>query len=681
MKIKPAIIASSLLFATYAGAEEGMWTFNGVPVEAIRKQYGTELTPEWLEHIQKSCLRVSLGGSASFVSNQGLFLTNHHVGSTAIYHLSSSERNLMDNGFLAKTRDEEIPCPNMYVDQLISIQDVTAVINAKTEKGESLSDRQTLRQAAIAEIKEKALKETGLQPEIVSLYQGARHHLYLYQRYSDIRLVMCPEKSIAFFGGDTDNFEYPRYDLDICFFRVYQDGKPLSTDHFLKWSKEGPKLSEPLFVAGHPGKTRRMLTSANLEFLNVQEFSLMQKWLANRRFKLQAFGKTSLENQRISEQDLFSIENSLKVFNRLCSDLQNTSMIADKKKEELALAVTQTTNPWQNIENALNKAKPYYSQYVVLDGMGSNYSKLFVWAKTLVRLSREIEKPNEDRLKEFTDSEIPGIELSLFSNEPVYKELERVRLLDSLQRTMDLLGAKHPVSRIIRNHQPLENRVSDLLDKTVLFDLESRKKLYHNLKEVQTSTDPFIILAREIDPFSREVRLKKEKELDAALNENYDAIAKILFEKYGETAYPDATFTLRLSYGSMKGYLENDQFIDPMTVLNGAFEKSKKNNNEEPYNLPPSWIAKEEALKKDSPMNFVSTNDIVGGNSGSPVINKEGEIVGLIFDGNAQSISWGFKFEDIQGRATSVHSTGILEALKNVYGADNLIREIFPGGG
>ena len=677
------LIASSMLILStpHLCAEEGMWTFNGLPLHTIEKQYGVVLTQDWIDHVQKSCLRVSLGGSASFVSPQGLLLTNHHVGSSAIYHLSTQGRDLMESGFLAKTFDEEIPCPNMYVDQLISIQDVTAEIHAKAISSELPEEREKARQTAIAEIKEKAQKETGLQPEVVSLYQGARYHLYLYQRYTDVRLVMAPEKSIAFFGGDADNFEYPRFDLDICFFRVYQDGVPLATKNFLKWSKEGPQLSEPLFVVGHPGKTRRMLTSSHLEFLRDQELSLLLKWMKTKQAKLQAFGQISQENRRIAEQDLFSIENSLKVISRLCDDLTNSSMIADKRKEEVVLFEKNTnTNPWKSLENTLESAKAYYPKFLVLEGLGSNYSKAYLWAKTLLRLSQEKGKPNSERLKEYTDTEIPKLELDLFSTEPVYKNLEKLRLLDNLQRTIDLLGTKHPVSRIIRNHQTLESRVDDLLNGTKLFDLEYRKELYSNLDAVSQSTDPFIILAKELDPFAREVREQKETLLDPVQNESYDEIAKILFERYGETVYPDATFTLRLSFGSMKGYLEKDQFIDPVTLVRGAFDKAKSHDFQEPFNLPQSWIAKETEIQKQAPLNFVSTNDIIGGNSGSPIINKNGELVGLIFDGNAHSISWSFKFDDVKGRATSVHSSGILEALQNIYGADNLIQEIFPLG-
>ncbi len=648
-----------------------MWTFNGIPIQSIKKNYGVELKETWIEHVQKSCLRVSLGGSASFVSHQGLVLTNHHVGAKAIYNLSKEGQDLMEKGFLASRFEEEIPCPNMYVDQLISIQDVTAEVNATSSEEMTPAERETARKVAMAEIKQAAKEATGLQPEIVSLYQGARYNLYLYHRYSDVRLVMAPEKSIAFFGGDTDNFEYPRYDLDICFFRVYENGKPLETSHFLKWSDLGPQPKEPLFVAGHPGRTRRMLTSAHLDFLKDQEISLIYAWLQQRRKDFQNFAQISAENKRIVAQDLFSCENSLKVMKSLDQGLNETPIVANKQKEEEALWVKVDNAPWIELEEALQQAKPFYSSFLVLEGAGSAYSKLYQWAKHLVRLSAERSKPNEERLKEYVDSELQTLELDLFSTEPVYKNLETVLLTGSFARTIQVLGEEHPASQIL-----LSAHIDELLAKTRLGELEVRKELYEHPERIRESTDPLIVLAQALDPYSREIRQEKEDKLDSVQNESYAKIAKILFDLYGESVYPDATFTLRLSVGSMKGYKENSHFIDPMTTLGGTFEHAKVHNFEEPYDLPKSWLAKQSAVKKDVPFNFVSTNDIIGGNSGSPVINKKGELVGLIFDGNIHSIIWSFGFSDLQGRATSVHSRGILEALKNIYGADTLVREI-----
>jgi hypothetical protein len=678
MLTKKTLFMSLLLCAaTYLPAEEGMWTFNNLPLESIKKQYDTVLDKAWIERAQKSGLRISLGGSGSFVSPRGLVMTNHHVGAKAVYNLSTQERDLMEKGFLAKTLDEELKCPNMYVDQLISIQDVTSEVNAAARDEMSPADREAARQIAISDIKSKAQAKTGLQPEVVSLYQGARYNLYLYKRYSDVRLVMAPEKSIAYFGGDADNFEYPRYDLDACFFRVYEDGKPLATKDYFKWSPSGPKLGEVLFVVGNPGQTNRMFTSSHIQFYDTQELVLRQKWIKDQIANLHNFAKENPENKRIAAQDLFSLENTRKVVDNLIDGLTHSPIIENKKAYEHELyAKTGNDQPWKAIDAALTEAKPYYADYLVLEKFGMSYSKLYAWARNLVRLSAEKAKPSKDRLKEYADTELPKLELDLFSTEPQYTNLEKARLKGSFQRMIDTLGPNHPVTKLLLNGKSIEERVDQLLASTQLFDLEYRKRLYNNLKEVDTSTDPLIVLAKAIDPYARALRQKKEDNLDSALNENYALIAKVIFDRYGETVYPDATFTPRLSYGAMKGYFEDGTSVPPLTTMGGAYAYAKKHDFVEPYKLPQSWMDGEKTVDKKTALNFVSTHDIIGGNSGSPVINKKGEIVGLIFDGNIQSIVWSFAYNDVQGRSTSVHSAGILEALKNIYGAKNLVLEL-----
>jgi hypothetical protein len=643
-------------------AEEGMWTFNNLPLNQIERDYEIKLEPSWIEHVQKSCLRVSLGGSASFVSPQGLVLTNHHVGAKAIYHLSTENRDLMESAFLAKSFDEELKCPNMYVDQLISIRDVTDEVNRVAQESLSAAEREAKRKSAIAEIKQRAKEETGLHPEVVSLYQGARYHLYLYRRYSDVRLVMAPEKSIAFFGGDTDNFEFPRYNLDVCFFRVYHEGKPLASPDYLKWSLQGPQPSEPLFVAGHPGKTNRLFTSAHLRFLKENDVSFLYDFLQNRIEDLRQFSAQSAENHRIALQDFYSCENAFKVYKNLRRELFHSPLIQNKEMEEPGNGA-----PWLKLQDALEKVKSYYPSYVVLEG--GNSSKLYNWAKHLVRLSDERKLPNEKRLKEYADAELSTLELNLFSEEPVYKQLERVFLLGTFKRAIQFLGDDHPAAQIFFGAQA---DVDPFLASTELHDPAYRKRLYDHPEEVANSADPFILLAKALDPHARAIRQKKEDELDSVQNEAYAEIAKILFEKHGESVYPDATFTLRLSVGSLKGYEE----IEPMTTFGGLFERAEAHGFQPPYDIPERWLSKQTALNQDVPFNFVTTNDIIGGNSGSPVINQKGEIVGLIFDGNIHSIVWNFGFDSTKGRATSVHSQGMIEALKTVYGADELVAEI-----
>jgi len=675
-----SICFGALFFAAASlPAEEGMWPFNNLPLNEIEKEYGVTLEPSWIEHLQKSCLRVSLGGSASFVSSQGLVMTNHHVGAKAIYNASTEENDLIENGFLAKSLEDEIKCPNMYVDQLISIRDVTDQVNQSGHDQMSPAEREAKRKISLAEIKEQARSETGLHPEIVTLYQGARYHLYLYQRYSDVRLVMAPERKIAFFGDDLDNFEFPRYNLDVTFFRVYQDGKPLASSDYLKWSSQGPQASEPLFVAGHPGRTNRLYTAAHLQFLKETEVSIIHGFLQERIRDFRQFSDESPENQRIALQDLYGFENTYKVYKNLYRELFESPLIENKERQEQELFQNTDSSSWLKLQEALEKAKPEYPAYLVLEGPSSIYSRLYGWAKHLVRLSTERQLSNEERLKEYADAELPTLELSLFSEEPLYKQLERVHLIGTFRRTLRILGEDHPASKILLDGKTLEERVDSLLSATKLHDLEYRKQLYNHPEEVACSSDPFIVLAKALDPYAREIRHKKENELDAIQNEAYTEIAKIQFARHGESVYPDATFTLRFSVGSMKGYEEMGTFIEPMTTFGGLFEHARVHEFQPPYQMPETWSAKETDLQKHVPLNFVSTNDIIGGNSGSPVVNKNGEIVGLIFDGNIHSIIWSFGFDSTKGRATSVHSQGIIEALKTVYGADGLVSEILTG--
>ncbi len=677
--MKKLLVAIIISACSLVVAEEGMWPFNMLPVEKIEKDYGVKLDPKWIEHVQQACVRLSLGGSGSFVSSQGLVMTNHHVGSKAIYHLSSKENDLMEKGFLAKNFEEELKCPNMYVESLISIQDVTQDVNRDITDEMSAIEKEKLRKQKIAEIAAKAQETTGLQPEMVTLYQGARYHLYLYKRFTDVRLVMAPETNIAFFGGDQDNFEYPRYNLDVCFFRVYHNGKPLVPEHYLTWSSSGPKNLEPLFVAGHPGRTERLLTSDHVRFLKEKEIPLLLSYLKERIEALQAFGQQSVENERIARDILFSCQNAFKVYRGIEKALGTTPIIASKEEKEKSLYGDKKSaeyTPWRNLQTALKGFRDYHTEYVMLEGFASNYSKLYTWAKHLVRLEKEKLKPSGERLKEYADHQLAALELNLFSEEPLYKNLEQVLLTGSFTRLTSKLNSDHPAVKLILNGKTPEGRAKELLATTQLTDVQYRKKLYDHPEEIYNSSDPFIKLAIALDPYARAVRQKKEDELESVQKESYAAIAHMIFSRYGESLYPDATFTLRLSIGSLKGYDEEGSFVKPVTTLGEIFKYAQTHGFKIPYQLPHSWTERGSLLKKNAAFNFVSTNDIIGGNSGSPVINGKGEVVGLIFDGNAHSFIWDYAFEDKQGRAVSVHTQGIMEALDKIYQAGALVKEI-----
>ncbi len=678
--MKPiALFLYGLLLTTTTVADEGMWPLNSLPKEKIQENYGTSLDDEWIEHVQKSCLRVSIGGSASFVSPHGLIMTNHHVGSKAIYDLSTGEQNLMEKGFYAESLDKELKCPNLYVDQLVSIQDVSEEIASHLSPEMTLSEKEKARKEAIASIKERAQKQSGLQPQIVTLYKGARFHLYLYKRYSDLRLVMCPEKAIASFGGDAENFEFPRYSLDVTFFRVYENGEPIHTDHYLRWSQGGPRLGEALFVFGHPGGTDRILTSKHLSCYRDLIYPLFFQYVEERIAFFEEFGEISEENRRIASKDKNSFNNSLKVFKGLIKGLDGETVIPNKEMEEEKLFQTlsvEEQKPWEAMDQCLDEMKTYYTDYFFLEGRGSRFSKMYGWAKHLVRVAEEQTKPNGKRFKEYTDSELPTLELAILTTEPVYSNYEKALLIDGLNRFKRNLGEDHPAVRAALGEKSVEDVVEEVMKGTELADLEYRQKLYQNGKEIQNSQDPLIKLVKAIEPYARKLRNKIEDHYEATQKDSYGKITHLLLDKHGESLYPDATFTLRMSIGSMIGYQEKSGFVNPITTLDGIFAQAAANNHQAPYALPPSWREKESSLNPSTPFNFVSTNDIIGGNSGSPIINAEGDVVGLIFDGNAHSFTWDFAFDQEKGRAISVHSEIIRHALKNVYHAEPLLKEI-----
>lgn len=650
----------ALLTSNPLAADEGQWPFNMLPKEIIYQKYGVELGEEAVIHLQKSCLRISLGGSGSFVSPNALVMTNHHVGAKAIYNLSTEQKNLMVSGYYASTREEELKCPGIYVEQLIEIRDITAVIQAAVKEGRRLE--------AMQEEAKKAQDTTGLQPEIVTLYGGACYNLYLYKRYSDVRLVFAPEKQIAFFGGDADNFEYPRFDLDVCFFRVYENDVPLKTADYLSWSEQGPQENELLFVAGHPGNTKRLYTADHLCFLQHQEMPLILSLLQRRIDRLQEFSRQSPAYARMAQHDLFSYQNGYKVLKAIDLGLQNKLVIAEKRREEGELLFSQQ-EPYRHIKEALDHLN--YPAYFCLEGRGAaSFSRLFVIAKHLVRASEERSLPNQKRLKEYSDSEIDALEQALFSPQPIYKEQEALFLKDSFTRLATILGKEHPAVVAALGGKTIEAKVDELLQGTKLFDITVRKELYKSLEVVD---DPFIELVKKLEPFARPLR--KERDLfETKEQQSYAQIAALSRGKPG--SYPDATFTLRLSFGVMKGYEDQGQWLYPMTHIKGLFAHARAHQDNVDYDLPDRW-ARLASLKEDkTPFNFVSTHDIIGGNSGSPMVNQKGEIVGLIFDGNEQSLFWNIAFDETKGRAISVHSAAITKVLSTVYRAEALVAEL-----
>jgi len=677
------VLACAFVCST-ASADEGMWLYNEAPKDKIKAKYGFEVTQQWLDHLRLSSVRFNNGGSGSFVSPDGLTFTNHHVGAACVQQLSTEGHDYIKTGFYAKTQADEAKCPNLELNQLVGIEDVTDKINAGLKPGMSAADIGAAQRSAMSQVEKDCTTSTGLRCDVAIFYSGQVYNLYKYKKYTDVRLVLAPEFDIAFFGGDPDNFTYPRYDLDITFFRVYENDKPAHLDNYLKWSPTGVAEGDLIFVSGHPGSTGRLLTMAQLEFLRDIQYPSVLNTLQRRIALLQNFSKESAENARVAKEDLFGLQNSLKAVNGYKSGLLNKSIMDQKAADEAKLRAgfksdpknAGAADPWDEIAQAIKVQQSIYANLTYLERL-RGFPRLPMIARTLVRAAAEKPRPNQDRLREFRDSALPSLEQQLFSAEPVYKNLETVNLTESLTEMVDSLGKDNPeVQKILEGKTPAD-AAKDLINNTKLDDVAVRKQLYEGGKTaLDASTDPLIVMMRAIDPEARAARREFEDKVDSVVRRDGGAIAKARFALSGFAQPPDATFTLRLSYGVVKGYEENGKSIPFATNLGGAFERAAEHASQAPYNLPENWIKSKSNLDLKTPFNFVSTADIIGGNSGSPTVNQKGQVVGIIFDGNIQSLAWNFAYSDTQGRAVSVDSRGIGEALRKVYGATALADEL-----
>ena len=679
-------------------ADEGMWPFNNPPLKQLKEKYQFEPTSQWLEHLQKSSVRFNSGGSGSFVSANGLVITNHHVGLDTLQKLSSEKNNYVRDGFYARTQADEPRATDLELNVLMSIEDVTARVTAALKPGLTAEQSAAARQKAIAEIEKESKEKTGLRSDVITLYQGGAYHLYRFKRYDDVRIVFAPEQQAAFYGGDPDNFEYPRFDLDICIFRAYENGQPAKIEHFLKWNTQGPSDGELTFVSGHPGKTDRQLTVDELAFMRDDEVPYYLNMLKRREVFFTAFAGRSFENARRVRRDLFGIQNSRKFSDGYLASLLDPEIdrLLKAREQKLRDAMTKdakwkaTLAAYDRIKKAQDetaKILPVYNYYETSRGRAQAsyraprgfYSNLFKYARRVLRAGDERPKPNGERFPEFRDSYRESLELDLFSTEPVYEDVEQVMLTDSLTDLASRFGSNDPlVQKVLAGKSPA-GRAAEVVKETKLKDPAVRRQLYEGgAAAVTAAHDPMIELARIVDAPARAARKIFETQ-DETKQQTYGDIAKARFAIEGTSNYPDATFTLRLSCGAVRGYEQDGKQIAPFTNFAGLYERSTEHNNQPPFDLPQRWIDKKSVLNSETKFNFVTDADIIGGNSGSPVVNKANEFVGIIFDGNIQSLVLDCIYSDKQSRAVSVDSAAITEALRKVYDANALADELGAG--
>lgn len=663
-----------------AAADEGMWLVNDPPRQLLKEKHGFELTDDWLVRAQKASVRFTNGGSGGFVSPDGLIVTNHHIGADAVQKLSPPDKDYYRDGYLARSRGEELKCPDLELNVLQSIEDVTARVNAAVKPEMTPAQAFAARRAVMAEIEKESLTKTGLRSDVVTLYHGGLYHLYRSKKYTDVRLVFSPEADAAGFGGDVDNFEYPRFGFDVAFFRAYENGAPAKVEHWFKWSTTGPAEGDLVFVTGHPGTTNRLETLAKLKHRRDHTLPYTLARLRSAEAALTQFAERGPDERKWAANDLHRVANSRKAFSGQYQGLLTPAIMAQKKHEEHQLARdwdSSAPSPWQRIEEAQARLSTFEREYLLFETGNAFFSESFTHARHLVRLAAELPKPSGDRLREYRDSNLESLKLQLFSPAPIHPELERAKLASSLTFLAEMVGGEHPVVVQILSGKNPATRASELVDGCKLRDAAERKRLFDGgQRAVEASDDPMIKLGRLVDAEARAVRKRYEDEVEEVERQGYAAIAQARFKAFGKSVAPDATFTLRLAFGVVKGYDEEAKRIPFHTTFGGAFERAERMGHREPFALPKRWMEGKGRLDPATPFNFVSTADTIGGNSGSPVLNRAGELVGINFDRNRHGLVRNFVYTDVQARHVAVHCRAVLEGLRKLYGADGLVREI-----
>jgi hypothetical protein len=688
------LLTAALLFVALVPrvwADEGMWTFDNPPLKLWKERYGFEPAPAWLERLRLASVRLAEvgtttgGGSGSFVSVEGLIATNQHVGASQLAKLSTPERDIAKNGFYARTHAEELKCPDYEVSVLVSYEEVTARVQGAVKRGASPAEANAQRQAEIAAIEKESTQKTGLGGNVVKLYSGGEYWLYRYKRYTDVRLVFAPEEQAAFFGGDYDNFTYPRFDLDVSFFRVYEEGKPARTENFLKWSKAGPKEGEFVVASGYPGSTDRLLTVAQLKYQRDTGNPLQMRVWRSRREALAAYAARGPEQARRAQSAKRSLENSIKRLVGQQEGLGNPRSFARKEAEEKALreAVAARAEAKREYAGAWDEIEAAYRDYPALAKRISFTtlvpSRLGTIATNLVRRAEEVHKPDAQRYPEFREGRLASLSISILSPAPVYADMEEAVLAAWFAEARDALGADDPFVRAALGNSTPEEAARKLIAGTKLADVSTRRALLEGGAEaIAKSDDPLVVLARQIEPVYRELRAWEESHVKGVEASAGQRLALARFSVYGKTTYPDATSTLRVTYGTVKGYEEGTTLVPFKTTFYGLFDRAEGFGGKPPYELPARFREGRARLELATPLDFVYTSDTIGGMSGSPVVNRDAEVVGLNFDSNIQKLPNRYWYVDEAdgGRAVAVHSAAILEALRKLYDAAPLVEEL-----
>jgi V8-like Glu-specific endopeptidase len=676
-----ALLLASMLPAVPVLADEGLWTFEHFPAEVVSRAYGVEISPAWLAHVRLATARLT-NCTAAFVSGAGLLITNHHCLESCLGELSSKENGLLERGFLAADQKQERRCATQSAEVLVGTEDVTAVLHSAVAAlgveaaNEARKRLMTNLEQGCEQASAKA--RTGrLTCQVVTLYGGGQYMLYRYKRYEDVRLVFAPESDIAAFGGDADNFQYPRWSLDFALLRAYENGLPAITPEHLRMNFAGPHANEVVFVSGHPGSTSRNATLAQLE---VERDVVLPTTLL-RYSELHGgyleFARRSPANEQLIEGPLRYLENGIKVRRKLLDALHEEALLSHRREEDAALeehSSAATKDSWRQISSAVSRERTLYLPYTFIEGGAGFNSILFRDARWLVRAADERAKPNPQRLREFTDAALPRIEQQLDARVPIYGEVESMTLSFSLRRMREWLGPDDRLMHWLFANEGPEQLAIRLVAESKLDDAAVRRSLWMGGKAaVEASRDPLIELVRALDPDARRLRKNYEDTVEAPIAAATQQIAALRFATYGNQLYPDATFTLRLNWGTVAGWTENGIVIEPFTQLGRAFERA---NGVSPFKIPDSWMRVKDQLDLHTPFCISTNNDIVGGNSGSPLINAQGEVVGLMFDGNIHSISGDYWFDPAKNRAVAVHPAIIRLALDRVYGAHSLLAEL-----